>query len=248
MWNEPQYINMLDKEKGLPFLAEQIDSGKMEKVELMLTDPPYNLAFDGSLQSDPSKCTGANPHCYDKQTFYNDKIDNYVEWCKEWFGYAKRIADKIMFTCGSRVKNLKWWFEVEPPLEIFIHYKRNCMSQTSLARFARYEPILLYGNFRHQFDFLCNVFDILVEAGGKKTRTVHPSPKPVELYYTIIKRLNPKSVIDPFFGSGAVGEACMKLDIPFIAYEINPIYKPDWEKRKNYILENKNDEGEFLDL
>ena len=47
MWNEPLYIDLFDKEKGLPFLIEQIESGNMEKVELMLTDPPYNVDYEG---------------------------------------------------------------------------------------------------------------------------------------------------------------------------------------------------------
>jgi DNA modification methylase len=246
VWNEPLYIDLFDKEKGLPFLIEQIESGNMEKVELMLTDPPYNVKFDGSLQSDPSKCTGANPHCYDDQTFYNDDIEDYVLWSTLWFTLAKQVADKIIFTCGN--KNIGMWYSIEKPLDMFAHYKKNCMSQTSLARFNRWEPLLLYGNFRHKFDFLCNVFDVMVEAGGKKTRTIHPTPKPVELYHLIIKRLKPKTVIDPFFGSGAVGEACLILDVPFIGYEINPEYKPDWDKRKKFILENKDDESDFLDL
>ena len=89
---------------------------------------------------------------------------------------------------------------------------------------------------------------MLVEAGGKKTRTIHPTPKPVELYHLIIKRLKVKSVIDPFFGSGAVGEACLMLDVPFIGYEINPVYKPDWEKRKSYVLDNITDDGDFMEL
>lgn len=246
MWNEPMYIDLFDKEKGLPFLIEQIESGAMEKIELMLTDPPYNLGFDGSLQSDPSKCTGATPHCYNKQEFYIDNIENYEMWSRIWWGLAKQVSDKQIFTCGN--KNIWMWGRIEEPLDYFVHYKKNCMSQTSLARFNRFEPLLLYGNFRHKFDFLCNVFDILVEAGGKKTKTIHPSPKPVEFYYTIIKRLKPKSVIDPFFGSGAVGEACLMLDVPFIGYEINPVYKGDWDNRKNFVLECNEDEGDFLDL
>jgi hypothetical protein len=39
----------------------------------------------------------------------------------------------------------------------------------------------------------------------------------------------------------------MKLDIPFIAYEINPAYKVDWIKRRDWIL-SQHDEGDFLDL
>ena len=45
--------------------------------------------------------------------------------------------------------------------------------------------------------------------------------------------MKPVSVIDPFIGSGTTAEVCIKLGIPYIGYEINPIYKHDIDIRIN---------------
>jgi DNA modification methylase len=219
----------MDSDHGLPSLPDQF-------VDLCLTDPPYNVSFDGSLQSDPTKCwhKTAPKEYKEKKQFYNDSIENYKDWCIKWFNEALRISTQLIFTCGH--KNLKMWINIKEPEAIFIHYKRNCASQTSLARFNRYEPILLYGKYRHQFDFQSNVFDIPLNNGFlRDLKTIHPSPKEFRLYYEIIKRLNPTTVIDPFLGSGTTACVCKKLQIKWLGYEVEQKYKSDIEYRLNHI-------------
>jgi site-specific DNA-methyltransferase (adenine-specific) len=60
---------------------------------------------------------------------------------------------------------------------------------------------------------------------------LHPSPKSRYLWYYILNKLKPSSVIDPFLGSGTTAEVCTKLGIPFLGYEINEVYSQDIEKR-----------------
>ena len=224
-WNKCYYTDCLDKNNGLPYLEKLIENGEMDKIDLCLTDPPYNFNYNGSIQKG---------HDYSKQIFYKDYFENYELFSKKWFNITRKICKKLIFTCGN--KNLKLWFDIEEPLEVFIHYKKNCASRTSLCRFARYEPILLYGKFNHLLDFRCNVFDIPLENGFlNKTFTKHVSPKPFQLYYQIIKRLknkhNIKTVIDPFLGSGTTAEVCTKLGIKWIGYEINTEYEEDINNR-----------------
>jgi len=59
-----------------------------------------------------------------------------------------------------------------------------------------------------------------------KTNSKHPAPFPFKLAENVIKYYSFKNdvVLDPFAGSGTVGEACVALDRRFILFEINPEY------------------------
>ncbi len=74
---------------------------------------------------------------------------------------------------------------------------------------------------------------------------LHPSPKSRDLWGYILKKLKPKSVIDPFIGSGTTAEMCEKLGIKWLGYEIKEEYSKDINKRlKNVKVEPKQIEME----
>ena len=52
-----------------------------------------------------------------------------------------------------------------------------------------------------------------------------------EVELILLEDLKPKSVIDPFMGSGTTAEVCLKLGIPYCGYEKEIIYKQDIDKR-----------------
>jgi DNA modification methylase len=53
----------------------------------------------------------------------------------------------------------------------------------------------------------------------------HPTQKPVAVMeWCIVHAGNPKSVVDPFMGSGSTGVACANLGIPFTGIERDPDY------------------------
>jgi len=222
-----QYIDCIDEERGLPSLPDKC-------IDLCFTDPPYNIeltndSFGNNYEQDITN-----------KIFYNDKITDYFEWCKQWFEELKRICNKIIFTPGS--SNLFFWIKYEEPVGLFIHYKRNSISRTSICRFHRYEPILLYGKYRHQLDFYEDVLNIPLE--GEDGKYIHPCPKNKRLWKTLIKRIKPLNVLDPFLGSGTTAEVCNELGIPWIGYEINKIYSQDINKR----LKNCKREPQQVDV
>lgn len=197
-----------------------------QSIGLFLSDPPYNEGYVGNTQSDPTK-TCAKPNCYKDKVFFNDSIPNYVEWCKEWWKEVKRVTETQIFTPGLSITNLHMWFDIEEPLAYIIWEKPNCAGATDLFRFIRQEPLLIYGKFRHKFDFLSNHIRVRLENGFlrnkvEQKKVKHGCPKPVALYEKIIKRLKPKSVLDCFMGSGVTAEVCERLGIHWIGYEINP--------------------------
>lgn len=53
----------------------------------------------------------------------------------------------------------------------------------------------------------------------------HPTQKPVEIMRWSIEQLNnPRTILDPFMGSGTTGVACAKMGRTFIGIEIEPAY------------------------
>ncbi len=74
----------------------------------------------------------------------------------------------------------------------------------------------------------------------EKCNYIHPCPKDPKLWKYIIGNIKPKSVLDPFMGSGTTAEICTKLGIPWLGYEINEVYSQDINKRlKNCKKEPK---------
>lgn len=216
---------------GLCYIADCFDifgSIGDNEFDLMLTDPPYNTNFRLASQSGDDKKKSAED--FGEKIFYKDVFtdEEYLKLSKNWFSEAMRIAKRVIFTPGINPNNLKLWLTIKVPDAVFCHYKKNGMGVTSLARFARWEPMLLYGEFNHQFDFRCNVFDVPVESGDDKFHAIHPSPKPYELYYKIVKRSIEKhgteNLIDPFMGSGTNAQVCEALGIDWMGIELDREY------------------------
>ena len=196
--------------------------------DLIITDPPYNLGKDyGSKVNDAMSS------------------DEYLEWSKQWFEQAKRIAKGIIFTPGWN--QLKMWLtEIEYPKGIVVWYNKTQMMHSSLGGFNHWEPILVYG----KINFGRNV--IVVPVGSQKLfktfRTKHPNPKPVKLITEILGTANPKPkrVLDPFMGIGTTLMSCKMLRISCLGIELNPEYVNEAEKYLKYYVE-RNITSDFVD-
>lgn len=238
-WNKVYYMDCMDKKEGIPSIKDKI-------FDLCLTDPPSNKNYDGSLQSDMRK-TRAKKECYKDIEFFDDYREDYVEWIEKWFKEIMRISKRLIMTLGR--DNLIMWLRIKEPEEILVHYKKNCVSQRSMVRFTRWEPILVYGKWKHQFDFTEDVFDVPLKSGFlRDTKYVHPCPKPEKLWLELIKQVKPENIIDPFIGSGVTAEVCEMYSIPWIGYEINDVYKEDINLRILRGKKNKVKKQEELKI
>ena len=224
-WNTVKYIDCMDKDEGLPSLPDK-------SVDLCLTDPPYNVNAKGNSQKEHNNLNWNTP---DKKD-YNDYIDNYLDWSINWFKEIKRICKTIIFTAGYQ--NITMWLNIDK-FGFLFHYKPNGQGFTDNSMRNKTEIILTFGDFKKRLS--SNTFEIYLRNGFlRETHYFHPHPKSKQLYNSIIKQLNPTSVIDPFLGSGTTAEVCTKLGIPWLGYEINEVYSQDINKRlKNCKKEPK---------
>ena len=182
-----------------------------KSFDLCLTDPPYNV-----------NCN------YDK---YNDSKshDDYLNFSQTWFAEAKRIANTIVFTPGN--KNLKMWLtKIEYPKEIVMLYIPNQSSSSFSNGFSHWEPILCYGKIKLRKTAIHGIIARQNDIGN------HPCPKNFKIWENIFKNVypKPKSVIDPFLGSGTSATVSKKHEVKtFVGIDISNDYCQITNKRLN---------------
>lgn len=173
-----------------------------EKIEIVFTDPPYNLGYEYNSYKD------------------DKKPEEYFNFCTEWFNCLNAFTDRIIITPG--MQNIGLWYKIMNPTGIAIWLKRNAMSSCKISNLNIWEPILFYGGFKRTRPN--DVFEInlrhQVDVGDS-----HTCPKQVELIEEIIKHYSCKeNVLDVFGGSGTTLIACEKLNKKSFLMELDPKY------------------------
>lgn len=225
-WDKAYYgVSCLDRKLGLPSLP-------YKSVDLCLTDPFYNI----NAGVCKGVCKGGKFKFRREGLvqIYDDCMtpEKYFIFSNLWFYYVKKICKMVVFTCGKT--NLKMWYSIDDFYE-GIWLIRNSSSRGYISNYIKFEPILFYGIFKKN-KLLFDVIDAYVNSGfltgkSRKKWMLHPHPKPVKLYEKILTQLKPKSVIDPFLGSGTTAEICTKLGIPWIGYELKKVFEQDLNRR-----------------
>lgn len=211
----------LNKRNGLTHLKDN-------SFDLGMFDPPWNIGYDGSIGSTYGKTNTG---------LYTDNIDNYEEWCLSWFKEALRICKIVVLACGRQ--NLKMWYRISDPDDIFFHFKPNGTYGSRIATFNNADVFLFYGKTKNYYN--SNVF---FETGTicflRKYNLIHSSPKNYNVWKGIIEGIKPKSVLDPFVGSGTTIQACKELNIKYcLTYENDHRFVKDIKLRMNKINTNK---------
>ena len=187
-----------------------------ESVDLVLTDPPYNVKNIGPHQKIYSKGLMQLP------------IREYINFCQKWFREAKRIGKNIVFTPG--ISNLCYYPQ---PFWVVCWHKPAAVSFNRMGGFNAWEPIFIYGKPAKgkrlgQDYILCNTLNF-----KKGPERGHPCPKPLDLWRWLVDKFSKPNdiILDPFLGSGTTAVACKELHRNYIGIEINPEYIKIVEKR-----------------
>lgn len=217
----------LNKENGLSTL-------KSNSVDLCFTDPPWNIGYDGAKGSYGDKTK--------TDIFYEDEIPDYLNWTIKWFTELKRICKTIIITPGRQ--NLDMWYDICKPEDILIHYKRNGTYGSRIGLFNNFDVYLFFGEIHTWFN--SNVLDIPATNQFLRERNfIHPSPKNRKVWMKIIEKIKPKSILDPFLGSGLSAYCCELFDISFRGYEIEDSYYSDWKIRHRDAQNELNNKKMF---
>jgi DNA modification methylase len=210
----------MDDEMGLPSIPDNT-------FDLALTDIPYNV----KISSARGKAKGTRRTIDKDKVMYEDNIENYDEFCAELLRELERVAKGVIIYCGKT--NLSMWCRIKEPYDILFRYARNSQSNGRASWFTRVSPMVCYGKFKNRVK--TDMFEYVSWMGNHKKKLerklIHPCPLNYDFWEDLIEQLDPQTVVDPFIGSGTTAEACTRLSIKWVGYEINKEYKVDINKR-----------------
>lgn len=181
----------------------------LPKVNLVLTDPPYN-----------AENIGPNERVYKNQIMKLPE-EEYKKFCTNWFKKINAIT--TIFTPG--IANM--CFYPQPKWAICWH-KPAAVSFNRMGGYNAWEPIFIYGHTKHvrlgQDYILCNTLNH--NKGGIEKG--HPCPKPLPLWTrlldTFLDEIKDSVVLDPFMGSGTTLRAAKNLNKQAIGIELEEKY------------------------
>lgn len=191
-----------------------------EQANLLLTDPPYNVAYEGKTEK--------------ALTIENDSMDNdsFAQFLRDVYSTADTVMKEgavfYIWHADSEGFNFrKAAFEVGWKIRQCLIWNKNCLVMGRQDYHWKHEPCLYgwkdgaahyWGSDRTQ----TTVLDF-----NKPSRNgEHPTMKPVELFEYQIKNSSKPSdvVLDLFGGSGTTAIACEKTGRKARLMELDPKY------------------------
>ena len=236
---------------------EYIKSLADNSVDLVLTDPPYFIGFDGGKGWD---------------SCWSDEIE-YLDWCKEWTSECVRVLkeNRMLVVWGTlktdtflkyKLNVLNTFENMNGQNEIIWSYNWGGRAKTNFAR--KHEYAWCYSKGK---DFLFNDKDIRVERKVKKNLRTgkehkegtiptciweknnhttskdfigwHPTTKNLDILDRIIKAYTNENdtVLDIFMGSGSTAISCLRTNRKYLGCELDKEY---YDKIKERIDNYKN--------
>lgn len=188
-------------------------------IDLVLTDPPYNIGQDGGKGW--------------------DNIKDYEVFIKQVFSEAQRVSKRQIFFFDYSYTKL--FEELSEPKERFIWHREGGFSGDFIKK--GYEPFYLYGDEPinipkikneyadtdprlREFKSVSNVWTIPNLVGYKNEKENHPTQKPLKLFERCVYMGSNEGdlVLDCFSGSGTTAIACHNLKRRFICIEKDKDY------------------------
>ena len=215
-------------------------------IDLILTDPPYNLG-------EFSKKRNYNVQNMRDNTFVESGWDNVNR--EDWnslmgslFEQLSRISkvgtNLIMFMSFLRVETIVDMAERHGFYykTVGVWHKTNPMPRNMNLHFVNSNECWLYfvykkrtGTFNNNGKLLLDYIESTVTPLSEKKEGKHPTQKPLSVIEYLVSVLSNEkdTVLDPFMGSGTTGVACKNLNRNFIGIELNKDYYDIADRRIN---------------
>ena len=168
------------------------------KVDAVVTDPPYGIGRDGKP---PSTSTHGGHKGYAFHGWDNQRP------AAETFELLLAAAPVCVVWGGN------YFADLLPPAAKWLVWDKG-------QRISQADAELAYTNLPGALR-ICTINRVELMTDGAE----HPTQKPVKLMaWTLTQIGNPRTVLDPFMGSGSTGVACVKAGLAFIGIEREPSY------------------------
>lgn len=180
----------------------------LDKVDAVITDPPYGIGFD-----------------YES---YDDTEENLTSLINVFVPFGRKMAKRMVITCGNtNIVNY-------PKADWYGCWTFDTTSSRGKLGWSQWQPILFYGEdvakgTKSIGDILksdrihCSIRpDQLADSKNFG----HTCSKPVQFMNALVARFSIESeeILDPFMGSGTTGVAAIQMGRKFIGIEREPKY------------------------
>lgn len=215
-------------------------------IDLILTDPPYNLG-------EFSKRRNYNVQNMRDNTFVESGWDNVNR--EDWKALMENLFEQLsrVSKVGTNLIMFMSFLRIETIVDIAERYgfyyktvgvwhKTNPMPRNMNLHFVNSNECWLYfvykkrtGTFNNNGKLLLDYIESTVTPLSEKKEGKHPTQKPLSVIEYLISVLSNENdtVLDPFMGSGTTGVACKNLNRNFIGIELNKDYYNVADKRIN---------------
>ena len=202
-------------------------------VDLVLTDPPYNISQKNKIYRDYRSGKRADISFDYGEWDYGFNILPVLEESKR---LLKQYGQWIVFCAEQQIGMYRKWLGDNGHFkQILIWEKTNPLPQFRKCGYRQATEIMMWAyrekptKKEQHFNFLLqeemkNIFRFPICGGNE--RTEHPTQKPLKLVQELLKRHSFENdlILDPFLGSGTTAVAAKQLGRNFIGIEINEKY------------------------
>lgn len=210
---------------------------KNASIDLILTDPPYNIAqySTGNIPLPGRSAVNNDLGAWDLRDI------NPFDFVDDFKRIIKPNGNIFIFTSYNLIG--KWHDAFNPEFDtfqFFIWHKTNPMPKIYKNGFLNScEMIVCLWNKGHKWNFtsqndMHNFFECPICMGNERIKNPkHPSQKPISLLRHLIEIASNESdvVYDPFMGVGSTGVAAVQLGRSFIGCEIDSAFYAAAEQR-----------------
>jgi len=235
--------NIYIKNGDSNILIKELDDNS---IDLILTDPPYNLAnySTGNIKMKWRKDINNDLAEWDRNSF------DPKNWIKEFKRILKPEGNIFAFTSYNLLG--KWHEIFDPEFDTFqfiVWHKTNPVPKVFKAGFLNScELIICAWNKGHTWNFISqkemhNFIESPICMGAERLKEPnHPTQKPVKVLKHIITIATNQNAIvfDPFMGVGSTGVAALELNRNFIGFELEQEYFEAAEKRLRNVCVYKD--------
>lgn len=187
------------------------------RVDAVVTDPPYGIAFKGKVTKDTQR--------NDTYISYDDTPEHFVSIVVPALETALALAKRGAIMCANRSAHL-----LPAPSDIGGIFAPTGAGVSPWG-FICFHAVMFYGVSPYMAAGKGSrpTAISISHPGGHITgeRSIdHPCPKPVAYMDWLVETasLPGDTILDPFMGSGTTGVACARLGRKFIGIEIEPRY------------------------
>ncbi|MFD1403709.1 DNA-methyltransferase [Robinsoniella peoriensis] len=208
-----------------------------KSIDLVLTDPPYNLGL--FMQNRATNLKAMRENFFGAAGWDDLEFD---EWEKDMDSFFEELA-RVIKERGSVIMFMSI-IKVETIIRLAekhgfyykttgIWHKRNPMPRNMNLHFINSTEAWIYftykkhtGTYNNDGKAIHDFFETSVTPSGEKKYGKHPTQKPVQLLENFVELLTNENdtVFDPFCGSGSSGVAALLHGRKFIGSEISEEY------------------------